>query len=117
MPRTQALATAVIVTALAILLRAFPPDHFSFYPSCPFHALTGFLCPGCGGTRALAALVAGRWSDAVHLNALIAMGLPLFVLRLLWVSTAPNSPIIPRRLVTALLIIAALFAVARNIVV
>ena len=30
-----------------------------FLPPCPFHMLTGFYCPGCGGTRAVTALICG----------------------------------------------------------
>lgn len=29
-------------------------------PPCLFHLLTGFYCPGCGGTRAMFALVKGK---------------------------------------------------------
>ena len=28
--------------------------------SCPFHAITGLYCPGCGGTRAIMALLSGH---------------------------------------------------------
>ena len=31
-----------------------------FWPPCLFHLFTGYYCPGCGGTRAAAALVHGR---------------------------------------------------------
>ena len=32
----------------------------SYYPPCAFHRLTGFYCPGCGGTRAVKALFHGK---------------------------------------------------------
>lgn len=31
------------------------------YPPCVLYAVTGFYCPGCGGTRACAALLKGRF--------------------------------------------------------
>lgn len=31
-----------------------------YLPPCVFHELTGFYCPGCGGTRAVLALAQGR---------------------------------------------------------
>ncbi len=66
-------------TAGALLLGAlyrFPPDRFPVYPACPFHQATGLLCPGCGATRALAALLHGRLEQAWHLNALFVLLLP-----------------------------------------
>lgn len=38
---------------------------------CPMRALTGIPCPGCGMTRAVSCLLAGRWSEAVRLNAFV----------------------------------------------
>ena len=30
------------------------------FPPCAFHSLTGYYCPGCGGTRSLIALLEGK---------------------------------------------------------
>ena len=30
-------------------------------PPCVFHRLTGYFCPGCGGTRSVKALLSGRF--------------------------------------------------------
>ena len=113
--RFQAAAAVLALGAVAIVLRAFPPDRAAFYPSCPFHALTGLLCPGCGGTRALAALVAGRWGDAVHCNVLVSLSAPLLAARILWVSVVRKDIVIPARIVPYLLTVAAIFGLARNI--
>lgn len=50
---------------------------------CPFRAVTGLLCPGCGMTRAFCALGHGELMRAIHFNALS----PLLYLALLviWV--------------------------------
>jgi hypothetical protein len=64
----RATAPLAFVSLLAVILRRFPPAEYSFYPRCPFHALFGILCPGCGATRALAALLHGNLLEALHLN-------------------------------------------------
>jgi hypothetical protein len=65
-----ALASAVLA---AVLLAAYPPDRFPFYPGCPIHAWFGVLCPGCGATRALAALIRGNLQEALRENALAVL--------------------------------------------
>ncbi len=52
----------------------FNPVSAGFFPACPFHALTGLNCPGCGLTRGFHALFEGDVLTALHYNLLI----PLF---------------------------------------
>src|SRR5882757_4924046 len=75
-----ALAVLFVATAAgcAMLLR-FPPTEYAFYPECPIHHFFGILCPGCGATRALAALLRGNVNQAFHLNALIVLLLPIAI--------------------------------------
>jgi len=67
---------ASIALAVAVLLR-FPPAQNSFYPQCPFYGAFHLLCPGCGATRAMAALLRGHFAEAMHFNALIILMLPV----------------------------------------
>lgn len=67
---------AVSVAFAAYLLLRFPPETSNFYPLCPVFTLLHIYCPGCGGTRALAALLHGRLFDAMHLNALVILLFP-----------------------------------------
>jgi hypothetical protein len=53
-------------------------------PPCPIKLLTGFDCPGCGGTRMLFSLLHGDLPAALHFNALAVLLLPL----LAWAWTA-----------------------------
>ena len=55
----------VLITVAALIAgkRIFFPD-FSIsgqMPPCVFHRLTGYFCPGCGGTRSVTALLSGRF--------------------------------------------------------
>lgn len=51
----------------------------AFDLACPLRAMTGWNCPLCGGTRAVLALVHGRWQEAAHDNLLVVLG-PLVAL-------------------------------------
>jgi hypothetical protein len=94
--------SAVVAGALAaaaVLLYLFDPATTAAYPSCPFRALTGLLCPLCGGLRAAHALVHGRVVDAVLLNPFVF-------------AAAVMGPLVPLRWVAAVGIV---FALARNL--
>ena len=46
---------------LCLLYQMFPLHLEHFLMPCMFHKVTGLYCPGCGGTRAAAALFQGKW--------------------------------------------------------
>jgi hypothetical protein len=78
----RAAANCVAAAGLAgtAVLFRFSPQEYSFYPRCPFYALTGHYCPGCGATRAIAGLLHGHMAAALHFNAAATLLLPI----LLW---------------------------------
>lgn len=70
-------ALGVLATGIW-LLRTFDPGAAgSLFPSCLFHDLTGWYCPGCGITRALHALVHFDLVRAFAMNAVLVLSLPL----------------------------------------
>lgn len=118
---TLAAALSLIALAAVVLYR-FPPTAYSFYPLCPVHEYLHLECPGCGTTRALAALLHGNLAEAIHLNALaILLGLPAAAIYGLVAYTRALSedefkwPQIPEAAVCAGAALVAVFAVLRNL--
>ncbi len=68
-------AGAVVVAG--IVLYRFDPAGTTAYPPCPFRALTGLHCPGCGSLRATHQLLHGHVVAALRLNPLMVLSLPL----------------------------------------
>ena len=77
--------------------------------SCPFHMLTGFDCPFCGGQRMVLALLQGHWTEAFWLNPGLAVGAPLVGAWWLWKRE------ITSRAAFVILCIAVAWGVLRNI--
>ena len=61
-------AVAAASLAVAVCLFVAGPAAELWMPACPFHALTGWLCPLCGSTRAVLALTRGDVMQAVSFN-------------------------------------------------
>jgi hypothetical protein len=109
-------AAAGLLAAL-LLLRRFPPDRYPFYPRCPIYAYLHLQCPGCGATRALAALLRGHIAAALHFNPLTTLLLPVALLYTAHHSwrEPPASPRPSPCAIYILLAIAAIFTITRNL--
>ena len=71
----------IFAAALALLVSYHLTGHGL---PCPFRALTGYLCPGCGMTRAGVAILGGDFAKAWQYNPLSLTLLPVFSLYLLY---------------------------------
>ena len=66
-----------LLASAAAYLFVFEPGRTGIFPACPFRALTGLTCPGCGSTRALHQLLHGNFVAAFELNPLMVLVLPI----------------------------------------
>ncbi|GIH26370.1 membrane protein [Acrocarpospora phusangensis] len=114
-------AVAAVTLAATGYVAAVDPNAPGHYPVCPFLAVSGFYCPGCGTLRAVHALAHGDPLAALDLNPLFTLTAPVLVY--LWarwalaawtgrrMSTVLARPVFAWGFVAAAL----LFWVARNL--
>ena len=98
----------------------FNPGTHGFYPICLFHRLTGWNCPGCGGTRSLYALLHGNFPLALKDNALFVAVLAAVVGRGIWfaakqIRRQPIGDFLTPKSLWAMLAVAVIFTVLRNL--
>lgn len=102
---------------------AVDPEQPNLVPGCAFAALTGADCPGCGGTRAVHALLRGDVVDALGHNALVVVALAVAVVgmavRAVGRRIRPDAPrrgfTLTRRWGIVLLVTVGSFWVLRNL--
>lgn len=82
-------AFCLAISAVLAILFFYPPSQYPFYPACPIQRLFHLQCPGCGSTRAFAALLHGRLREALRLNPLTICALPAIALDSIYRWTAP----------------------------
>lgn len=76
------LGVALVAAAGAAFVGTVDPNEPGHYPLCPFLMLTGLYCPGCGGLRAVYALVHGDPVTALGANPFLTLLIPVLVV--LW---------------------------------
>ena len=91
-------------------------NDIDWYPKCIFHQATGLHCPGCGGTRAVRALLKGDLSLAIRSNPMLIVGVPI-MLTLIGIQRRRENTtgIVSPRLTLALFTILVVYFLARNI--
>ncbi len=67
------LVEAGLVGAATTYVGLVDPNGSGHYPTCPFLALTGLFCPGCGSLRAVHALTRGDLDAALGFNVLTVL--------------------------------------------
>lgn len=75
----RAATPLILISVAASTLLLFPPTRYSFYPQCPIYSSFHLLCPGCGTTRAIAALLRCHLREALHRNALTTLVFPIAI--------------------------------------
>ena len=121
-PRAELLVRRILlgsalltVAGAALLLFLHRPQGQFFYPRCSFHAMTGWLCPGCGGMRSLHELLHGHPLAAARCNALFIVGTPAFALAWLVQHRRGRSFTLRPKTLWALFAVSLGFTVLRNL--
>jgi len=117
-------APVVTIGTLALATLALhyrDPHQHGSWGLCPFNALTGLYCPGCGGLRAVNDLTDGHLGAAFSSNVVVAALIPVAIVLLAvwaldrWRGRTRHVPWQRLRpLVAALLTVLVVFTVARN---
>lgn len=118
------LLTAGLALAAVALVAVVDPHEPGTYPPCPWRMLTELWCPACGGLRATHHLATGDPVAAIASNALIVALLPVMGvlwsrwLLQRWRGESPEQstpPTLSARATVVLVVVAAVFTVARNL--
>jgi len=113
-------AAGVAALGLCVAVNLVDPNEQGSWGVCPFLAVTGLYCPGCGTLRAVRALTRGDVIAAASLNVMTVA----LVGGLLWALASWTSsglygravfPQIPGRVGTMVAALVPLFVVARNL--
>jgi hypothetical protein len=110
-----------VIVITGFLLIYFIDPTAGHLPGCPFHAITGYYCPGCGTVRALHSVFHGQLLDGLQYNPLAVLLLPFLAYGLLLrITQLWNVNVLPRvtlssRFISLSLAAVLVYMVIRNI--
>jgi hypothetical protein len=113
-------ATSAVLGLGVALVALVDPHTGGRYPTCPFHAITGLWCPGCGGLRAVHDLTHGHLTVALHENVLVVLLGPSLavwwlIARLRRTDDRPVRLLLSARGTLAVALLLAVFTLVRNL--
>ena len=120
-PVAAPIAAGCCLVAGAVYVTAVDPSDGGVLPTCPFRAVTGWWCPGCGLTRATHHLFQAELATALRYNLLVVFVLALIVAAWVgWYLRSSGRPLgltarIPGWVYAAAIGVLAVFAVVRNL--
>jgi magnesium-transporting ATPase (P-type) len=118
--KTNKVIFAVILLLILALYYFFDPGKNQFFIRCPFKAIFGYDCPGCGSQRALYSLLHLRLLEAFTFNPLFVIAIFILLILLILKSINPKKEIFPKDLfrnkffILLLISIVLLFLFLRN---
>ena len=77
-----------MISISAVITAAYIFSELNIGIPCPFYFLTGLYCPGCGGTRAVEALLNLDFIQALRYNSFIFLAVPFILYYLICLSWA-----------------------------
>ena len=112
--RYAAVGTGVALTGALTYVGLADPHRPGFlFPGCPFKALTGLNCPGCGGLRMTHDLLHGDLAAAFVDNLFLLVGLPALVVWIV-VRWRTGRPIMTMPAIAVIAVLALTWTVVRN---
>ncbi|MDR1503300.1 MAG: DUF2752 domain-containing protein [Prevotella sp.] len=117
------LGIAILLIAGGILYYLFSPEESFLFPQCPFHAVTGLDCPGCGSQRAAHHLLHLQIKEAFNSNPLLILAIP-YILICIYLEYFGGKERYPRirqslyrrKAIYAVLLVIILFWIGRNLI-
>ncbi|MET0999322.1 MAG: DUF2752 domain-containing protein [Marmoricola sp.] len=117
------LVTGGVVAGLTLALHVRDPHASGSWGFCPWYALTGAYCPGCGGLRAVNDLTNGDLVGAAGSNLLFVAAIPFLVLwwlrwtRQAWTGAPPDAAGTRRSgvWIAVFVVVVVVFGVLRNL--